>query len=58
MILHQKKNPADIPVIAPSRGAIMVNRQRAAMLGVDLSNKGFIEEYIEKSAALERDHPQ
>ena len=58
MILHQKKNPADIPLIAPSRGAIMVNRQRAAMLGVDLSNKGFIEEYIEKSAALERDHPQ
>jgi len=57
MILHQKKNPADIAVVAPTRGAIMVNRQRAAMLGVDLANKNFIEEYIEKSAALEK-YPQ
>ena len=53
IILHQKKSPADIAVIAPTRGAIMVNRQRAAMLGVDVSNKDFIEEFIEKSAALE-----
>jgi len=57
MILHQKKSPGDIPVIAPTRGAIMVNRQRAAMLGLDLSHNDFIEQYIEKSAALES-YPQ
>jgi len=57
MILHQKIKPADIPVIAPARGAIMVNRQRAAMLKVDVSNKDFIEKFIEKSAALEK-YPQ
>jgi putative tryptophan/tyrosine transport system substrate-binding protein len=57
MILHQKKSPADIPVIAPARGAVMVNRQRAAMLGVDVAGKDFIEESIDKSAALEK-YPQ
>ncbi|MEI6422034.1 MAG: ABC transporter substrate binding protein [Lentisphaerota bacterium] len=57
MILHQKKSPAEIAVIAPTRGAIMVNRQRAAMLGLDVSNKDFIEEFVEKSAALEK-YPQ
>ena len=57
MILHQKKSPADIAVIAPIRGAMMVNRQRAAMLGVDVLRKDFIEEFIEKSAALEK-YPQ
>ena len=57
LILHQKKSPADITVIAPTRGAIMVNRQRAAMLGKDVSHKDFVEEYIEKSAALEQ-YPQ
>ena len=56
-ILHQKIAPADIAVIAPTRGAIMVNRQRAAMLGVDVANKDFIEEFVEKSAALEK-YPQ
>jgi len=57
MILHQKKNPADIPVIAPTRGAIMVNRQRAAALGLDLAHEGFIEEYIDKARASEK-YPQ
>lgn len=54
LILHEKKNPAHIPVIAPKRGAIIVNRQRAEMLGIDLSGKGFIEEYVDKALALEK----
>jgi len=53
LILHQNKNPADIAVIAPTRGAIMVNRQRAKMLGVDVTQKGLIEEFIDRSAALD-----
>ncbi|MFH1398168.1 MAG: ABC transporter substrate binding protein [Candidatus Omnitrophota bacterium] len=53
MILHEKKDPASIPVIAPTRGAVMVNRERALMLGIDLSGKDFIEEYTDKALALE-----
>jgi len=53
-ILHEKKNPADIPVIAPTRGAIIVNRERAAMLGIDLTGKDFVELYIDKASALEK----
>ena len=56
-ILHQKKNPADIAVIAPTRGRIIVNRQRAVTLGLDLLKNDFIEEFIERSAALEK-YPQ
>ena len=57
MILHGKKSPADIAVIAPTRGHLIVNRQRAAMLGVDVAHTDFIEEFVEKSAALET-YPQ
>ena len=57
MILHEKKDPATIPVSTPTRGAIIVNRQRAQMLGINLSRKGFIEEYIDKALALEQ-YPQ
>lgn len=57
MILHEKKDPSDIPVIAPTRGAIIVNRQRAEMLGINLSGKDFIEEYVDKALALEQ-YPQ
>ena len=57
MILHQNKSPADIAVIAPTRGAVMANRQRVKMLGVDVSSKDLIEEFIERSAALEK-YPQ
>ncbi|MFH0984416.1 MAG: ABC transporter substrate binding protein [Candidatus Omnitrophota bacterium] len=53
-ILFEKKDPAVIPVVAPYRGAVMVNRQRAGMLGVDLSSQAFIEEYVDKSLALEK----
>jgi len=52
-ILHEKKNPAEVPVIAPTRGALMVNRHRAEMLGIDLPGKTFIEEIVEKALAME-----
>jgi ABC-type uncharacterized transport system substrate-binding protein len=57
MIVHRKKSAAGISVVSPARGNIMVNRQRAAMLGTDLSHAGFIEEFIDQSAALEQ-YPQ
>ncbi len=57
MILHQKKAPADIAVIAPTRGAVIVNQQRAAMLGVNVTGQAYIEEFIAKAAALEK-YPQ
>ncbi|MBF0484804.1 MAG: hypothetical protein HQL25_08890, partial [Candidatus Omnitrophica bacterium] len=57
MILHGKKNPADIAVVAPSRGAIIVNKKRAQILGLDLTDKTFIEEYVENSLALDK-YPQ
>lgn len=53
-ILHHKQSPADIAVVAPERGAVMVNRQRAAMLGIDVANKSYIEAFIDKAAALEQ----
>lgn len=53
-ILFEKRDPARIPVVIPYRGAIIVNRQRAGMLGIDLSNKSFVEEYIDRSLALEK----
>lgn len=57
LILHKGKSPAGISVIAPARGAVIVNRQRAAALRVDVSGKDFIEEFIDRSAALEK-YPQ
>jgi len=53
-ILEQGKNPADIPVRAPVRGPVIVNRQRAAMLRIDLTGKTFIEEFIDTALALEK----
>lgn len=57
MILHEKKSPADIAVLAPKRGNIIVNKQRAQQLGIDLTNKDFIEESVDKSLAPEK-YPQ
>lgn len=56
-ILEQGKNPADIPVRAPERGPVIVNRQRADMLGIDLSGKTFIEAFIDTALALQ-EYPQ
>lgn len=54
MVIHENKNPAYLPCIVPARGKIIVNRQRAQMLGIGLSDKNFIEEYVDKSLALEK----
>ena len=54
MVIHQKKDPADIPCEVPPRGKIMVNRLRAQMLGIDLKDKDFIEQYIDGSLALDK----
>lgn len=53
-ILKEGRNPADIPVQAPARGPIIINRQRAKMLGLDTSHADFIEEYIDRAMALEQ----
>ncbi len=54
LILEEGKHPSTIPVRAPDRGAVLVNRQRAEMLGIDSSGQAFIEEFIDKALALER----
>lgn len=51
-ILTNGLNPAEYPCRAPHRGPLMVNRQRAAMLGIELSESMGIEEYIEKASSL------
>jgi putative ABC transport system substrate-binding protein len=51
-ILFRGANPATYPVRAPKRGALMVNKERAAALGVVLSPDAGIEEYIERAGAL------
>jgi ABC-type uncharacterized transport system substrate-binding protein len=52
-ILKDGRNPADIPVQAPARGPIIINRQRAKMLGINTNQYDFIEEYIDRAMALE-----
>ncbi|MEI6438270.1 MAG: ABC transporter substrate binding protein [Candidatus Omnitrophota bacterium] len=54
LVLHQKKSPAGIEVITPSRGPIMANKLRAKALGLDLTGKDFIEELVDGSKALEK----
>jgi ABC-type uncharacterized transport system substrate-binding protein len=51
-ILAKGANPATYPVRAPKRGALMVNRERAAMLGIRLMPDMGVEEYIEEAEAL------
>ncbi len=51
-ILAKGKNPATYPPRTPKRGALMVNRQRAKMLGITLTKDMGIEEYIEEASAL------
>lgn len=57
LVIHEKKNPADTSCVIPHRGKIVVNRQRAAQLGVNVTNRDFIEEFLERSAAIEK-YPQ
>ncbi len=51
-ILAKGANPATYPPRAPKRGALMVNKQRAKMLGITLTEKMGIEEYIDEMVAL------
>jgi putative ABC transport system substrate-binding protein len=53
-ILGKGTDPGSIPVRAPERGALIANRERAAMLGIKLTDDMGIEEYVEKSLALEK----
>ncbi|MBF0271462.1 MAG: hypothetical protein HQL98_05195 [Magnetococcales bacterium] len=54
-ILAQGANPANMPPIAPPRGPLVVNKQRAHMLGVDtVLNNPLIEETIEQAEALKK----
>ena len=53
-ILEKGENPDNTPVRAPERGPVIVNRQRANMLGIDISGKAFIEEFIDSALALEK----
>ena len=50
-ILARGKNPATYPPRAPKRGALIVNRQRARMLGIDIPD-GVAEEIVEEASAL------
>ena len=49
-ILAKGMKPATIPVRTPKRGALMVNRARAAQLGIALTPKLTIEEFIDGPA--------
>ncbi|MBI5573976.1 MAG: hypothetical protein HY919_05420 [Elusimicrobia bacterium] len=53
-VLEKGRDPATLPCKAPERGALAVNRQRAQMLGIKLTEKMGIEEYIDKCLALEK----
>ena len=55
-ILEGGEDPGTIPVYAPERGPIVVNLERAAMLGIlDLVKASpLIDERIEKALALEK----
>jgi putative ABC transport system substrate-binding protein len=57
-ILGKSRQASDISPYAPSRGAVIVNRQRAKMLGLEKQIEGnpLIEEYIENALALEGKH--
>ncbi len=56
-VLKKGKNPAETPCRAPERGMLVINRQRAKMLGIKLTEKMGIEEYIDECLAL-KNHPE
>ncbi|MEO5340757.1 MAG: hypothetical protein H7837_09635 [Magnetococcus sp. MYC-9] len=53
-ILSEGANPATMASLAPKRGKLMLNRERARMLGMEqaIQNNPLIEEIIETSKAL------
>ncbi len=52
-ILVKGADPATYPVRAPKRGALLVNRERARILGIELTNVTGIEEFVEKALPIE-----
>ena len=53
-ILANGANPATYPTVTPKRGPLMVNRQRAQMLGIVLpAEPGMVQEYIDQALALQ-----
>lgn len=57
-ILEKTRKVSEISPYAPGRGAVIVNMQRAKMLGLEKQIKGnpLIEEYIENALALKEKH--
>ena len=53
-ILSNGKKPATYPTVIPRRGPLMVNRQRAKMLGIDMTLESGVEEIIEEALALKK----
>jgi len=51
-ILTRGANPATYPIRGPKRGTLMVNRERAKMLGIQLTPAMGIEEYFENAESL------
>ncbi len=52
-ILKQGEKPAEIPVRAPQRGPLIVNRERARMLGLAIADDADAEQYIDECLALQ-----
>ena len=57
-ILAKGADPASYPPRTPKRGPLMVNKQRAKMLGIRLTKDIGIEEYIETASALMQQTPK
>ncbi len=53
-ILTNGADPAVYPPRAPKRGPLMVNKLRAGMLGIKLTEEMGIEEYVEDATALKK----
>lgn len=55
-ILEQGLNPSRMRTVTPLRGPLMINRQRAEMLGIDIdAMSDLIEEIVEVAIALDQD---
>jgi len=57
-ILANGADPSTYSPRTPGRGPLMVNRQRAEILGIKLTDKMGIEEYIEEASALNDETPR
>ena len=53
-IMSKGADPATYPPRAPKRGALIVNKERARMLGITLTEKMGIEEYVAETNALRK----